>query len=68
MTQDYRPDALKVQDGLTVVLDLSRAFGDGVNLTAITDNAISARSESYVYAATNRLSQAGALGHPQLGL
>jgi RHS repeat-associated protein len=61
VTQDYQPDALQVQDGSTVVLDRSHAFGDGINLTAITDNAIAARSESYVYTTTNRLSQAGGL-------
>ena len=56
-TQDYRLNGLTVQDGSTVILDRAHAFGDGLNLTGITDNLISARSESYLYTATNRLQE-----------
>jgi hypothetical protein len=50
---------LQVQDASTstVMLDRSHAFGDGLNLTGITDNITSARTESYAYSATNRLAQ-----------
>ncbi len=52
-------NALQVQDPSTstVVVDRSHAFGDGINLTAVTDNIASARSESYTYTAANRLSE-----------
>lgn len=60
-TQDYRIDSLQVQDGSTVVVDRSHAFGDDINLTGITDNIASARSESYTYSATNRLSEGGGI-------
>jgi RHS repeat-associated protein len=58
-TLDYRLDALQVQDvsTSTVVLDRFHAFGDSLNLTGITDNITSARTESYAYTATNRLAQ-----------
>ena len=38
-----------------MILDRTHAFGDGLNLTGITDNLISARSESYLYTAANGL-------------
>ena len=58
-TQDYLLNALRVQDTSTstVVLDRSHAFGDGINLTGITDNLTSARNEAYVYTAANRLQE-----------
>jgi RHS repeat-associated protein len=58
-TQDYLIDGLQVQDTSTstVVLDRSYAFGDAINLTGITDNLTSARSESYVYTNANRLQE-----------
>jgi RHS repeat-associated protein len=58
-TQDYLIDALQVQDTSTstVVLDRSHAFGDSINLTGITDNITSARNESYIYTASNRLQE-----------
>jgi RHS repeat-associated protein len=65
-TTDYLLNALQVQDGSTVVLDRTHSFGDGINLTAITDNLISARTEGYGYSAANRLNSAsgtwGSLG------
>jgi RHS repeat-associated protein len=57
-TSDYLLNALQVQDGSTVVLDRSHTFGDGINLTAITDNLISARTEGYGYSTANRLNSA----------
>jgi len=50
---------LKVEDTSTstTILNRSYAFGDGINLTGITDSLISARSESYTYTAANRLGQ-----------
>lgn len=41
----------------TVVLDRSYAFGDAINLTGITDNLVSGRSETYTYTNANRLQQ-----------
>jgi len=57
--QDYLISALQVQDTTTstVVLDRSYSFGDGINLTGITDNLASARSETYSYTNTNRLQE-----------
>lgn len=58
-TQDYLISGLQVQDTATstVVLDRSYAFGDAINLTGITDNLVSARSETYAYTNANRLQQ-----------
>jgi RHS repeat-associated protein len=44
-----------------VVVDRSHAFSDGFNLTGITDNLTSARTESYGYTAANRLNSAGGI-------
>ncbi|MEW6643057.1 MAG: RHS repeat-associated core domain-containing protein [Pseudomonadota bacterium] len=56
-TQDYRLNTLQVQNASTVVVNRSHAFGDGINLTGITDNITSSRNESYIYTATNRLQE-----------
>jgi RHS repeat-associated protein len=58
-TQDYLLNALQVQDvsTSTVVVNRSHAFGDQINLTGITDHITSARNESYIYIATNRLQE-----------
>ena len=58
-TQDYRISTILVQDTSTstVVLNRSYAFGDAINITGITDSLNSARSESYVYTASNRLQE-----------
>jgi RHS repeat-associated protein len=39
------------------VRDRSFAFGDQINLTGITETAVSGRNESYVYTANNRLQE-----------
>jgi RHS repeat-associated protein len=41
----------------TVILNRSHAFSDQVNLTGITESAVSGRNESYVYTANNRLQE-----------
>lgn len=58
-TQDYLISGLQVQDTSTstVVLDRSYAFGDGINLTGITDNLTPVRGETYVYTNSNRLQE-----------
>ncbi len=58
-TQDYLLNTLQVQNssGSTVVLNRSLSFGDGINLTGITDNITPTRNETYVYTATNRLQE-----------
>jgi RHS repeat-associated protein len=58
-TQDYLIALQRARDPvtLTAVFDRNYSFGDGINLTAITDNLISVRSESYTYTAANRLQQ-----------
>jgi YD repeat-containing protein len=62
-TQDYQIDAILVQDTSTstTVLDRSYAFGDDINLTGITDNLTSARTETLGYTATNRLNSAAGI-------
>ena len=47
-----------VMDGATAVIDRSYSRGDTVNLTAITENAVSGRNENYTYTAANRLQNA----------
>jgi YD repeat-containing protein len=58
-TEDYRINTLVVQDTSTstVVVNRSYAFGDPINITGITDNLNSARSETYTYTASNRLQE-----------
>jgi RHS repeat-associated protein len=62
-TQDYLLGGLTVQDPATLAIVLSRSLSrtDNVNLTGITDNADSTRSESYAYTPANRLQTAGGL-------
>lgn len=45
-------------DGATAIIDRSHAFSDGINLTGITENAVSGRSEGYAYTNANRLQNA----------
>jgi YD repeat-containing protein len=60
---DYRLTSLKVQDGGTDRISLSYAYGDGLNLTAITDNVAAANNASLGYYRLNRLySAAGPWG------
>jgi RHS repeat-associated protein len=60
---DYRLTSLKVQDGGTDRISLSYAYGDGLNLTAITDHVTAANSVSLGYVKLNRLySAAGPWG------
>jgi RHS repeat-associated protein len=58
-TEDYLISGLQVQDTSTstVVLNRSYAFGDGINLTGITDSLTSGRSETYTYTNANRLEE-----------
>jgi RHS repeat-associated protein len=55
---DYRLASLMVQDGATNISSLAYAYGDGMNLTAITDNLAPASSVSLGYSPANRLAQA----------
>ena len=59
LTQDYLINALQVQDTSTstMVVNRSHSFGDGINLTQITDNITSTRNETYTYTASNRLQE-----------
>jgi RHS repeat-associated protein len=54
-TSDYLLNALQVLDGATAIIDRTHAFGDGINLTGITENAVSGRNEGYAYSNANRL-------------
>jgi RHS repeat-associated protein len=58
-TQDYLISSLIVEDASTSNVVVSRTYtvGDGINITGIADNVNSARSEAYVYTASNRLQQ-----------
>ena len=58
-THDYLISSLQVQDTSTstVVIDRSHSFGDGINLTQITDNITSTRNETYTYTSSNRLQE-----------
>jgi RHS repeat-associated protein len=62
-SQDYRISTILTQDSATstTVLNRSYAFGDGINVTGITDNLTSARSETYGYTNANRLNSAGGI-------
>ena len=57
-TSDYLLNALQVMDGATAIIDRSHAFGDGINLTGITETTVSGRSEIYAYTNANRLQNA----------
>ena len=46
---DYRLTALQVKNGATTVSSLAYAYGDGMNLTGITDNASSVWGQSNYY-------------------
>jgi RHS repeat-associated protein len=58
-TEDYLADTIVVQDtsSSTVVVNRSYTIGDSINITGITDNLNSARSETYTYTASNRLQE-----------
>ena len=58
-TEDYLISTLQVQDTSTstVVVNRSYAFGDNINITGITDNLNSSRSEAYTYTDSNRLQE-----------
>jgi YD repeat-containing protein len=62
-TQDYLISSILVQNASTsnVVVDRAYTFGDGINITGIADNVNPARSEAYVYTASNRLQQGGGI-------
>jgi len=55
---DYRLTSLLVQDGATTISNLSYAYGDGINLTAVNDNVVGANSVTLGYSAANRLNAA----------
>lgn len=62
-TDDYRIDDLTVADGMTDIIDRAHAFGDGINLTGITDAVTSTNSETLSYTDDNMLETAdGAWG------
>jgi YD repeat-containing protein len=54
----YLLNALQVLDGATGIIDRTHAFGDGINLTGITESAVSGRNEGYAYSNANRLQNA----------
>jgi hypothetical protein len=56
-TQDYLIDTLSVVDGATPIIQRGFARGDDINLTSITEGAVSGRDETYVYTAANRLQE-----------
>jgi RHS repeat-associated protein len=58
-THDYLIDTIAVQDTSTstTVVNRSYAFGDNINITAITDSVTSGRSEAYTYTASNRVQE-----------
>ncbi len=60
VTQDYDLSTLKVQDPTTLATIVDRSFArtDLVNLTGITEAAVSGRNETYTYTPTNRLQNA----------
>jgi RHS repeat-associated protein len=61
---DYRLSSLNVKNGATVVSGMTYAYGDGLNLTGITDTVTAANSNTLSYSATNRLASAsGAWGN-----
>ena len=55
---DGRLAALTLKDGATRLADLSYAYGDGMNLTAVNDNLSAASSVSLAYDAAQRLASA----------
>ena len=55
---DYRLTALSVMDGGTPLSSLSYGYGDGLNLTAVNDNVVSANSAGLSYTPANRLATA----------
>ena len=55
---DYRLTALNVMDGGTPLSSLSYAYSDGLNLTAVNDNVVTANSAALSYTPANRLSTA----------
>ncbi len=64
---DYRLTSLVVQDGAANVSSLAYAYGDGMNLTGITDTLVAANSNTLSYSPANRLAQAnGSWGNMSL--
>jgi RHS repeat-associated protein len=60
---DYRLTGLNVKNGTTVVQGSTYAYGDGINLTGITDTVAAANSNTLSYSPANRLASAsGAWG------
>ena len=55
---DGRLVSLRLNDGTNRVADLSYAYGDGMNLTAVNDNVAAANSVSLAYDAAQRLAAA----------
>ena len=56
--QDYRLTSLKVLNGAATVSNLAYAYGDGINLTGITDGVTAANSNVLGYSPANRLTSA----------
>jgi YD repeat-containing protein len=55
---DYRLTALILKNGAANVSSLAYAYGDGMNLTGITDNLTAANTVALGYSPANRLSSA----------
>ncbi len=65
---DYRLTSLNVMDGTSTVQGNSYSYGDGMNLTGITDTVTAANSNSLSYSPAGRLASAsGAWGNVVYG-
>jgi RHS repeat-associated protein len=65
---DYRLSQLRLMDGAGMVAGANYAYGDGLNLTAITDMTTAANSNALAYSPANRLvSASGTWGDSSYG-
>ncbi len=55
---DYRLTSLQLKNAAASVSGLAYAYGDGINLTGVTDQVTAANTISLAYTAANRLSTA----------
>jgi YD repeat-containing protein len=57
LDDDGRVVGYEASLGVTDLLSRTLAYGDGINLTAVTDNLNAANNETYSYTPTNRLGE-----------
>jgi YD repeat-containing protein len=55
LDDDVRITSYTTEFGVTDIVSRTLAYGDGINLTGVTDNLNAANNETYSYTATNRL-------------